>query len=222
MLAALSEFLHLLGGKQVLQRFLHVFRGERGEIGELVVTTLDREGMPVLRYRTRDMTRFLTGSCPCGRVHRRIDRLHGRCDDMLIVKGVNIFPMQIEAVLMAMSEVGQDYQIVLERDGFIDNIRVRVEIRDEFFVEDMRALTALQKRISARLRDGPGGDAHTFSPWPVSASRAGGQRRRTSDGDLASVASGTACIRACSLASRAPAATAAVIATPAKAKPIRT
>jgi phenylacetate-CoA ligase len=124
-----------------------------GELGELVMTTLGREGMPVIRYRTRDMTRFLPGTCPCGRVHRRIDRLHGRCDDMLIIKGVNIFPMQIERVLMAMPEVGQDYQIVLERQGYIDTIRVRVEIRDEFFVEDMRQLGALQKRIAARLRD---------------------------------------------------------------------
>ncbi|KHK02736.1 phenylacetate--CoA ligase family protein [Desulfovibrio sp. TomC] len=124
-----------------------------GELGELVMTTLGREGMPVIRYRTRDMTRFLTGPCPCGRVHRRIDRLHGRCDDMIIIKGVNIFPMQIERVLLAMPEVGQDYQIVLERDGYIDNIRVKVEIRDEFFVEDMRQLGALQKRIASRLRD---------------------------------------------------------------------
>lgn len=124
-----------------------------GELGELVMTTLGREGMPVVRYRTRDMTRFLTGQCPCGRVHRRIDRLQGRCDDMIIVKGVNIFPMQIERVLMAMPEVGQDYLIVLERDGYIDNIRVKVEIRDEYFVEDMRQLGALQKRIAARLRD---------------------------------------------------------------------
>ncbi len=124
-----------------------------GELGELVMTSLGREGMPIVRYRTRDMTRFLPGQCPCGRVHRRIDRLHGRCDDMMIVKGVNIFPMQIERVLMAMPEVGQDYQIILEREGFIDNIRVKVEIRDEFFVEDMRQLGALQKRIASRLRD---------------------------------------------------------------------
>ena len=124
-----------------------------GELGELVMTSLGREGMPILRYRTRDMTRFMTGECPCGRVHRRIDRLHGRCDDMMIIKGVNIFPMQIEGVLMAMPEVGQDYQIILERDGYIDNLRIKVEIRDEYFVEDMRQLGALQKRIAARLRD---------------------------------------------------------------------
>jgi phenylacetate-CoA ligase len=124
-----------------------------GQLGELVMTSLGREGMPIIRYRTRDLTRFLPGDCPCGRAHRRIDRLHGRSDDMMIVKGVNIFPMQIEAILMAMPEVGQDYQIILEREGFLDSIRVKVEIRDEFFVEDMRALSALQKRIAARLRD---------------------------------------------------------------------
>jgi phenylacetate-CoA ligase len=124
-----------------------------GELGELIMTSLGREGMPIIRYRTRDMTRFLTGECPCGRVHRRIDRLHGRCDDMMIVKGVNIFPMQIERILMAMPEVGHDYQIILERAGYIDNIRVKVEIRDEYFVEDMRVLGALQKRITSKLRD---------------------------------------------------------------------
>ncbi|MGD9608558.1 MAG: phenylacetate--CoA ligase family protein [Desulfovibrionaceae bacterium] len=124
-----------------------------GQLGELVMTSLGREGMPIIRYRTRDLTRFLPGECPCGRAHRRIDRLHGRSDDMMIVKGVNIFPMQIEAILMAMPEVGQDYQIILDREGFLDSIRVKVEIRDEFFVEDMRALSALQKRIAARLRD---------------------------------------------------------------------
>ncbi len=124
-----------------------------GELGELVMTSLGREGMPVIRYRTRDLTRFLTGKCPCGRVHRRLDRLQGRCDDMMIVKGVNIFPMQIEGILMAMPEVGQNYQIILEREGFIDNIRIKVEIRDEFFVEDMRQLAVLQKRIASKLRD---------------------------------------------------------------------
>ena len=117
------------------------------------MTSLGREGMPIIRYRTRDLTRFLTGPCPCGRVHRRLDRLQGRCDDMMIVKGVNIFPMQIERILMSMPEVGQDYLIILERDGYIDNIRIKVEIREEYFVEDMRTLAVLQKRIASRLRD---------------------------------------------------------------------
>jgi phenylacetate-CoA ligase len=124
-----------------------------GEVGELVLTTLCRRGMPILRYRTRDLTRFIPGPCACGRVHRRIDRIKGRADDMIILKGVNIYPMQIEQVLMAMPEVGQNYQILLEREGVVDQMRVRVEIKEEFFVEDMRALGAIQKRICSRLRD---------------------------------------------------------------------
>ena len=124
-----------------------------GELGELVMTTLGRRGMPVVRYRTRDMTRFLPGPCPCGREHRRIDRLHGRCDDMMIVKGVNIYPMQIERVLMALPEVGQNYLIVLDNDGAMDRIKVQVEVRAEHFTEDTRFLTALQKKIASRLRD---------------------------------------------------------------------
>ncbi len=124
-----------------------------GEVGELVITTLCREGMPLIRYRTRDLTRFLPGECACGRAHRRLDRIVGRSDDMLIVKGVNIYPMQVEKTLMSMPEVGQNYLIVLERDGYLDQMRVKVEIKDEFFVEDMRELKQLQERIGAKLRD---------------------------------------------------------------------
>ena len=124
-----------------------------GETGELVLTTLRREGMPILRYRTRDLTRFIPGNCPCGRVHRRIDRIVGRADDMLIVKGVNIYPMQIEGVLMGFTEVGKNYLIILEREGLKDTMRVQVEIRKEFFVEDMRHLQGLQNRIARALHD---------------------------------------------------------------------
>lgn len=124
-----------------------------GEIGELVMTTLCRQGMPLLRYRTRDLTRFLPGSCPCGRQHRRLDRILGRTDDMFIIKGVNIYPMQIEEVLLSFPEVGQNYLIVLEKEGESDQIRVQVELRDQFFVEDLRILRALQDRIARRLRD---------------------------------------------------------------------
>ena len=124
-----------------------------GEVGELVMTTLTRRGMPVIRYRTRDLTRILPGECPCGRKHRRIDRILGRVDDMFIIKGCNIYPMQIEQILMAFPEVGENYLIILERVESMDQIRVQVEIRNEHFVEDMRALMSLQKRISQRLRD---------------------------------------------------------------------
>jgi phenylacetate-CoA ligase len=122
-----------------------------GEIGELVMTTLRREGMPIIRYRTRDLTRFIPGECECGRTHRRIDRIAGRADDMMILKGVNIYPMQVEQCLMAMPEVGQNYLIELIREGVSDQMRVKVEIKDEYFVEDMRALQGLQKRIAKNL-----------------------------------------------------------------------
>jgi phenylacetate-CoA ligase len=124
-----------------------------GEVGELVMTTLTREGMPIIRYRTKDLTRFLPGPCGCGRAHRRMDRIRARADDMIILKGVNIYPMQVEQVLMAIPEVGQNYRIVLEREGYLDQMRVLVEIKEEFFVEDMRALKGLQQKIAAQLRD---------------------------------------------------------------------
>ena len=124
-----------------------------GEVGELVMTTLTREGMPILRYRTCDLTRILPGKCVCGREHRRIDRILGRADDMLIVKGCNIYPMQVEQVLLSFPEVGQNYLIVLEQEDGMDHMRVQVEIREEHFVEDVRELRKLQQRIAHRLRD---------------------------------------------------------------------
>jgi len=117
------------------------------------MTTLSRQGMPLIRYRTRDLSRLVPGPCPCGRTHARIDRIAGRSDDMLIIKGVNIYPMQIEQVLMSMPEVGRNYLIILEREGPMDQLKVQVEIDEAHFVEDMRALTGLQKRITAKLRD---------------------------------------------------------------------
>jgi len=126
---------------------------EEGKVGELVLTTLTREGMPLIRYRTKDLTAILPGVCPCGRVHKRIDRITGRSDDMIILKGVNIYPMQVEKVLMSIPEVGQNYLIVLEKEGYIDQMRVKVEIKDEFFVEDMRELKKLQQKIARKLRE---------------------------------------------------------------------
>ncbi len=124
-----------------------------GEIGELVLTTICRRGMPILRYRTADLTRLLPGDCPCGRVHKRIDRILGRADDMMIIKGCNIYPMQIEQVLLSFAEVGQNYLIVLEHEDGMDQLKVQVEIREEYFVEDVRVLTRLQRGIAHRLRD---------------------------------------------------------------------
>jgi len=122
-----------------------------GEVGELVLTTLRREGMPLLRYRTRDLTRFLTGPCPCGRTHRRLDRFKGRSDDMLIVKGVNIFPVQVEKILMGFPELGSDYLITIETVG--DNDEMTVEVELAAITDDYGSLQSLTKEITRQLKD---------------------------------------------------------------------
>ncbi len=124
-----------------------------GEYGELVMTTLDREANPLIRYRTRDITRFIPGDCPCGRTHRRIDRITGRSDDMFILKGCNIFPMQIEGVLLKIPEVGDDYRITLENRDGQDTMIVEVEVKKEWFRGDLMFLDKLQRKIVQLIRD---------------------------------------------------------------------
>ena len=122
-----------------------------GEVGELVLTTINREAMPLLRYRTRDLTRFLPGECPCGRHHRRLDRMKGRSDDMMILKGVNIFPIQIETVLMQFPELGNDYLITLTNEDANDRMTVEVELKD--FQDDYPRMQALTREITRQLKD---------------------------------------------------------------------
>lgn len=122
-----------------------------GEIGELVLTTLNREAMPLFRYRTRDLTRFLPGDCPCGRTHRRLARFQGRSDDMIIVKGVNIFPIQIEKILMQFPELASDYLITIETVGDNDEMTIEVELAQS--TDDFALLQNLTKEISRRLKD---------------------------------------------------------------------
>ncbi len=123
-----------------------------GEYGELVLTTLNREAMPLLRYRTRDLTRILPGECPCGRNHKRLDRMKGRSDDMMIVKGVNIFPIQIETVLMQFNELGTDYLITLQTSQDNDEMVVEVEL-EQLFTDDFGRLDKLTKEITRQLKD---------------------------------------------------------------------
>jgi len=124
-----------------------------GEFGELVMTTLDRQAMPIIRYRTRDLTRILPGPCPCGRTHRRIDRISGRSDDMFIIKGCNVFPMQIEGVLMKLPEVGDDYRITLETISDQDEMIIEVEVKKDWFKGDLAFLDTLQRHITHLIRD---------------------------------------------------------------------
>ncbi|MDQ5987849.1 MAG: Phenylacetate-coenzyme A ligase [Syntrophus sp. SKADARSKE-3] len=123
-----------------------------GEEGELVMTTLMREGMPILRYRTKDLTRILPEPCPCGRTHRRIQRITGRTDDMLILKGVNIFPIQIEKKLMEISGVGKNFLIILDREGYNDLMTVKVEVERLVFDGELRHLEQLRRQIVEALK----------------------------------------------------------------------
>ncbi|MCD8260732.1 MAG: phenylacetate--CoA ligase [Bacteroides sp.] len=123
-----------------------------GEIGELVITTLDREMMPLIRYRTRDLTRILPGTCPCGRTHVRIDRIKGRSDDMFIIKGVNIFPMQIEKILHQFPGLGTNYLITLLSKENQDEMIVEVELSD-LSTDNYVELESIRKEIIRQLRD---------------------------------------------------------------------
>ena len=123
-----------------------------GELGELVLTTINREAMPLLRYRTRDLTRLLPGTCSCGRSHRRLARLQGRSDDMIILKGVNIFPIQIEKILLKFKELSSDYLITIETKEEGDVMTVEVEL-NQLFADDYKQLLSLEKTIARQLKD---------------------------------------------------------------------
>jgi phenylacetate-CoA ligase len=123
-----------------------------GQVGELVFTNLTRQGMPLLRYRTRDLASYEAEPCACGRSFKRLSRIMGRTDDMVIIKGVNIFPLQIDKVLMAMPEVGTQYMVELTRKDYSDQMVVKVEVQQTFFQEDLRYLKQLHKRITEALK----------------------------------------------------------------------
>ena len=128
------------------------FGGERlpeGETGEMVLTSLKREAMPILRYRTRDITSIIPEPCKCGRTHRRFARITGRSDDMLIIRGVNMFPQQIERVLMSFPQVGRNYVIVIEG---LDDMTIKVELTAAGFDGQVEHLSALQKQMVEKLK----------------------------------------------------------------------
>ena len=122
-----------------------------GEVGELVITTLTKEAFPMIRYRTRDLTRFIPGPCACGRTMRRMQRVMGRSDDMLIIKGVNVFPMQIEKVLFEVEGIEPHYQIIVDRENHTDRITVLVEVMESIFFDEMKKQRMVIDRIKSRL-----------------------------------------------------------------------
>lgn len=125
---------------------------EDGKEGELVFTTLKRKATPLLRYRTRDLSFIYDSPCECGRAHRRIGRIKGRADDMLIINGVNIYPSQIEEAIMRLPEIGNNYQIVVEKAGALDKLTVKTEVNKEIFSDDARDLNALRARAIESLK----------------------------------------------------------------------
>lgn len=147
-----------------------------GTVGELVLTILCRDATSILRYRTRDLTAFYTEPCPCGRTHRRIRRITGRTDDMLIINGVNVFPSQIEEVIMSIREVGNNYLIVVEKDGALDRLTVKTEVGPDIFMDDSRPLNALRERIrhalQASISINPKVELHEGGALPVSEGKA--------------------------------------------------
>lgn len=152
-----------------------------GESGELVVTTLLREGMPVLRYRTKDITRLHYEPCRCGRTHVRMDKVTGRTDDMMIIKGVNVFPSQIESVLVGTKGIGPHYQLVVRRRNFMDNLEVKVELVSADLLESYGELEALQRGLHDRLKSVLGLETKVTLVEPKSLERFQGKAKRILD-----------------------------------------
>ena len=153
-----------------------------GEWGELVITTLDRVASPVVRYRTRDITRIIPGECPCGRTHRRIDRIHGRTDDMLIIRGVNVFPSQIEDVMKTFPEMSSWYQIEVDTDHrSLDIVTLKAEPNPDVDLDSIADIDRLQKRIGAALKAALSVGVKVKLVEPKSIPRSEGKAKRIVD-----------------------------------------
>ncbi len=152
-----------------------------GEYGELVITTLTKEGLPMIRYRTKDITNITTEPCKCGRTLARMDRIKGRTDDMLIIRGVNVFPSQIEGVLMNISEVGGNYEIIVTREGCLDAIEIKVELNDASLLSDFKLLDALVAKIKHNLKTVLQIDAKVKLVEPQTLKRFEGKAKRVTD-----------------------------------------
>lgn len=154
---------------------------EKGGVGELVVTTLTREGMPVLRYRTKDVTRLIYEPCECGRTHARMTKTMGRTDDMLIIKGVNVFPSQIESVLVGTEHIGPHYQLIVRRENFKDTLEVKVELVNGDLLTHYRELENLQRDIHDRLKSILGLETKVTLVEPKTLERFQGKAKRILD-----------------------------------------
>ena len=152
-----------------------------GEVGELVITTLTKEAFPMIRYRTRDLTRFIPGPCACGRTMRRMQRVMGRTDDMLIIKGVNVFPMQIEKVLFEVEGIEPHYQIIVDRENHADRLTVLVEVMDSIFFDEMKKQRMVIDRIKSRLASEVGVQVEVKLVEEKTLARSEGKAKRVID-----------------------------------------
>ncbi|MDR1540242.1 MAG: phenylacetate--CoA ligase [Clostridiales bacterium] len=152
-----------------------------GEEGELVLTTLDKEAFPLLRYRTKDITSLVEGQCPCGRTSLRMTKVKGRSDDMLIIKGVNVYPSQVESVILGMEHISPYYQLVVSKQGYVDVMEVQVEINDDSLMERYSELTKVEGSVRAKLHSVLGLDCKVRLREPGSIERTAGKAKRVID-----------------------------------------
>ncbi len=152
-----------------------------GEEGEIVFTTLTKEALPVLRYRTRDITNFIQGDCPCGRTLKRMARIKGRNDDMLIIRGVNVFPSQVENVLMEIKGTEPHYQLIVDRKEMLDTLEVRVEVSPDMFTDEMKKMKAFQEYVAARIQSVLGIGVKVVLVEPKTIERSTGKAKRVID-----------------------------------------
>ncbi len=152
-----------------------------GERGELVLTTITKEGIPMIRYRTRDITRLIPEPCICGRTHIRLERMSGRSDDMLIIRGVNVFPSQIESLLMQIEGVEPHYQLVVDREENLDVLEVRVEVNEQIFSDEVKVLQGLSNHIRGQIKEMLGVTCAVRLVEPKSLTRSEGKAQRVID-----------------------------------------
>ena len=152
-----------------------------GTQGELVFTTLTKEGMPVLRYRTKDLCTLMEGTCACGRTSVRMGRIMGRSDDMLIIRGINVFPSQVESVILEMPEFEPQYMLVVDRVNNLDTLQVQVEVRRDFFSGDVGSMLAMKKRLADKLKSVLSISADVRLMEPNSIERSQGKSKRVID-----------------------------------------
>jgi phenylacetate-CoA ligase len=152
-----------------------------GERGELVFTSLTKEAFPIIRYRTRDITSLTCEPCVCGRTFARMDRVTGRSDDMLIIRGVNVFPSQIESVLMEIEGVEPHYQLIVDRDGPLDTLEVRVEVHETMFSDEVKKLESLERKVERDIKETIGTTCRCKLVEPKSIPRSEGKAQRVID-----------------------------------------